>query len=350
MLKKNLKVNKKIKIQTELKLLRKELAKVKLEKAILEKCIGCLHASTQIKFKFVNQHLSSFSVKDMCRILDVSTSGYYKYRSRTLSRRAQYNLILLEEIKKIHYRNKKRYGSPRIAKELETLGFHASEKLIRKLMRSASLKSVFKRNYKVTTDSSHKYPIAENILDRKFTASNKNEVWVSDITYIKASFRWLYLTVIIDLFDRTVVGWALSTSLATKQTSIKALEMALANRHIKADSFLVFHSDRGIQYACKEFVQEISKHRSVIRSMSRKGNCWDNAVSESFFKTLKTELIYKKHYKTKQEAEESISAYIGTFYNTQRRHSHLDNLTIPEYNQQEDGMLNLYPCSPMPKK
>lgn len=204
-------------------------------------------------------------------------------------------------------------------------------------MKSASLKNVFKKKYRTTTDSCHKYPVLENILGRKFTASNKNETWVSDITYIKASFRWLYLTVIIDLFDRTVVGWALSTSFATKHTSIKALEMALANRQVKDDSCMVFHSDRGIQYACREFVQEISKHGSVIRRMSRKGNCWDNAVSESFFKTLKIELIYKKHYQTKQEAEESISEYIKTFYNTQRRRSYLDNLTIPEFtrNNQE---------------
>ena len=340
MQKQNIKVKRKIKIEVELKQPRKELAKVKLERAILEKCAGCLKAGTQVKFEFIGLHLSCFPVKDMCRILDISTSGYYKWRRRIPSKRDRHNLVLLEEIRKIYYRNKKRYGSPRIAKELEATGFHASEKLIRKLMKSASLKSVFKKKYRATTYSCHKYPVAENILDRGFTASNKNEAWVSDITYIKASFRWLYLTVIIDLFDRTVVGWALSTSLATKHTSIKALEIALANRQIKDDSCLIFHSDRGIQYACKEFVQEISKHGSVIRSMSRKGNCWDNAVSESFFKTLKIELIYTKHYETKQEAEESISEYIKTFYNTQRRHSYLDNLTIPEFtrNNSEQGI------------
>lgn len=331
-----IKVNKKNKILTELKQLRKELTKLKLERTILEKCAGCLQSSTKIKFEFIDRHISRFPVKNMCKILHVSTSGYYKWRNRAISKRDQHNLILLEEIKKIHYRNKKRYGSPRIAKELEASGFHASEKLIRKLMKSASLKSVFKKKYRITTDSSHKYPVAKNILDRKFTTSNKNEAWVSDITYIKSSFRWLYLTVIIDLFDRTVVGWALSTSLATKHTSMKALEMALANRQIKVDSPLVFHSDRGIQYSCKEFVQEISKHKSVIRSMSRKGNCWDNAVSESFFKTLKVELIYKNKYQSKQEAEASISEYIETFYNTNRRHRQLKNLTVLEYNQNID--------------
>jgi len=331
MQKQRIKVIKKNKIQSELKSLKKELAKVKLERNILEKCAGCLQALTQVKFEFIDQHLCCFPVKDMCKVLDVSTSGYYKWKTRTLSRRDKYNLILLEEIKKIHYRNKKRYGSPRIAKELEASGFHASEKLIRKLMKKASLRSVFKRKYRVITSSSHKYPVAKNILNREFTVTNKNEVWVSDITYIKASFRWLYLTVIIDLFDRTVVGWALSTSLAAKHTSVKALEMALTHRPITTGSSLIFHSDRGIQYACKEFIHELSKHKTVIRSMSRKGNCWDNSVSESFFKSIKIELIYQNQYLTKQQAEKSISEYIETFYNTRRRHSHLGNLTILEY-------------------
>ncbi|MFD2602953.1 IS3 family transposase [Flavobacterium suzhouense] len=330
MQKQNIKIVRKAKIQSELKSLKKELAKVKLEKNILEKCAGCLQTRTQVKFEFIDQHLSCFPVKDMCRILNVSTSGYYKWRSKTLSKREQHNLVLLEEIKKIHYRNKKRYGSPRIAKELEASGFHASEKLIRKLMKSASLQSVFKRKFKTTTDSSHKYPVAENILDRGFSVNNKNEVWVSDITYIKSSFRWLYLTVIIDLFDRTVIGWALSTSLSAKHTSLKALDMAITNSPVN-NSPLIFHSDKGIQYACKEFINELSKYKTVIRSMSRKGNCWDNAVSESFFKTLKVELVFQNNYQTKQQAESSISEYIETFYNISRRHSQLNNMTILEY-------------------
>lgn len=244
MQKQSIKIRRKAKIQSELKRLKKELAKVKLERNIIEKCAGCLQAHTQVKFEFIDQHISCFPVKDMCRILDVSTSGYYKWRNKTLSKRDQHNLVLLEEIKKIHYTNKKRYGSPRIARELEVSGFRASEKLIRKLMNSASLQSVFKRKYKTTTNSSHKYPVAENVLDGKFTVNKKNEVWVSDITYIKASFRWLYLTVIIDLFDRTVIGWALSTSLAAKHTSLKALEMAVTNSPVENNSPLVFHSDR----------------------------------------------------------------------------------------------------------
>jgi|SRR5690606_15063568 len=191
-MRKSIKSNSKIKIQAELKQLRKELRKIKNEKAILEKCAGCLQASTKIKFEFIDRQLSNFAVKDMCRILSVSSSGYYKWRSRTPSKRVQHNLVLLEEIKKVHYRNKKRYGSPRIAKELQALGFHASEKLIRKLMKSASLESVFKRKFRATTNSSHKYPIVENKLQRNFQVYRENEVWVSDITYIWAGKRWLY--------------------------------------------------------------------------------------------------------------------------------------------------------------
>ncbi|MUV04667.1 IS3 family transposase [Flavobacterium rakeshii] len=333
MQKQNIKVKGKIKIQAELKQLRKELAKVKLEKAILEKCAECLQARTQVKFEFIDQHLSYFPVKDMCRVLDVSTIGYYKWRSKTLSKRDQYNLVLLEQIKKIHYRNKKRYGSPRIAKELKALGFHASEKLIRKLMKSASLESVFKRKFRITTNSSHKYPIVENKLQRSFQAHRENEVWVSDITYVWAGKRWLYFTVIIDLYDRKVVGWSLSTTLKTRYTTVEAFKKAITNRPIRENSSLIFHSDRGIQYACKEFVEELRPYKSVSRSMSRKGDCWDNAVSESFFKTIKTELVYQNSYQNKHQAEISIAYYIENFYNVKRRHSFLDNRNIFENNQ-----------------
>lgn len=315
----------------KLKRLTKELAKVKIELDLLKKFRKHLSSNTQVKFECIEENLKRYTVKDLCTALGVSTSGYYKWKNRTPSKTEQYNLILLEQIKEIHFRNKKRYGSPRIAKELEAIGFSASEKHIRKLMKRASLQSIFKGKFKSTTNSSHKYPIAENILNREFTVNNENEAWVSDITYIKASFRWLYLTVVIDLFDRKVIGWTLSTSLAAKHTSIKALKLAIINRPIKDNSYLIFHSDRGVQYACEEFISELSKYKSISRSMSRKGNCWDNAVSESFFKTLKMELIYQNNYESKQDAERSISEYIDKFYNTQRRHSYLGNHTISEY-------------------
>lgn len=267
----------------------------------------------------------------MCKVFKVSKSGYYKWLIRLPSKREIYNQILLEEIKIIFYQSKKRYGSPRIAKELEILGFKASKQLVRKLMKRSFLQSIVKRKFKVTTDSSHKYPVVENKLNREFNVSRESQAWVSDITYVRTGQGWLYLTSVIDLFDRKVIGWALSATMRAKDTSIKAFKMALINRPIKNNQSLIFHSDRGIQYACEEFVCELNKHKSIIRSMSRKGNCWDNAVAESFFKTLKVELVYQNRYQTRQEAELSIFEYIETFYNTKRRHKHLNNLTILEY-------------------
>jgi putative transposase len=239
--------------------------------------------------------------------------------------------MVLEEIKRIFTKSRCRYGSPRIAKELEMINIKASRQLVAKLMRINHMRSIVKRKFKITTDSSHKYPVVQNILNREFNVAHQNAVWVSDITYIRTSQGWLYLTIVIDLFDRQVIGWSLSHTMKARDTSIKSFKMALINRPINPNQLLIYHSDRGIQYACQEFVSELNRHESVIRSMSRKGNCWDNAVAESFFKTLKVELIYQNKYKTKEEAELSIFEYIETFYNTNRRHKQLNNLTILEY-------------------
>ena len=323
----------KLKTQKEFKLLNKELIKVKKERDIIIKCSQYLSAPKKARFEFIKQNVSCFRVKDMCRVLCVSKSGYYKWLVRTPSKRDQHNQILLKEITKIHFKNKKRYGSPRIARELKAIGINASEKLIRKLMKSASLETVFKRKFRITTNSSHKYPIVENKLQRSFQAHRENEVWVSDITYIWAGKRWLYLTVIIDLYDRKLVGWSLSTTLKTRYTTVEALKKATTNRPIRENSSLIFHSDRGTQYACREFVEELNKCKSIIRSMSRKGNCWDNAVSESFFKTIKTELIHQNNYQNKREAEQSIAEYIEIYYNAVRRHVYLDNLNMKEYHK-----------------
>jgi transposase InsO family protein/transposase-like protein len=321
----------------QIKRLRKELDKVKMEVDILKKATHILSSDTLTKFKFIKQQIYFYPVASMCTILGVSRSGYYYWNDRKPSKRALRNLALIEQIKIIHYRNKERYGSPRLARELETVGFHVSKKLIRKLMKQASLKTVFKRKFKITTDSSHAYPVAENKLDREFTVNRENKVWVSDITYIRTAKRWLYLTTVIDLFDRKVIGWTLSTSITARNTSTRAFRMAHANRPITDNSPLTFHSDRGIQYACREFVSELSKHKSVTRSMSGKGNYWDNAVVESFFKTLKMELIYQNNFGNKYEAELAITEYIENFYNTTRRHKHLDNLNIFEYQKLQSG-------------
>ena len=269
----------------------------------------------------------------MCRVMKVSVSGYYKWLTKPTSAREEYNKYLTKEIHHVYKTSRRRYGSPRITKELKMRGIRASQPLVAKLMRNEQIRSIIKKKFKVTTDSSHNYPVVENKLNREFTVKKSNLVWVSDLTYVHTAQGWVYLTTMIDLFDRKVIGWALSSTMKTKDTVIPAFRMAKLNRPLKTEQKLLFHSDRGIQYACEEFVNELSKHSNIERSMSRKGNCWDNAVAESFFKTLKVELIYQNKYQTRTEAELSIFEYIEGWYNQNRRHKQLNNLTITEFHK-----------------
>lgn len=269
----------------------------------------------------------------MCRVMKVSVSGYYKWKHRVPTAREEYNKFLVNEIKKVHGTSKRRYGSPRITKELKMQGIKASQPLVAKLMKKEKIRSIIKRKFKVTTDSSHKYPVVENKLMQEFTVKEMNNTWVSDLTYVPTAQGWVYLTTVIDLFDRKVIGWSLSSTMKTKETTVPAFRMAKLNRPLKAEQKLIFHSDRGIQYACDEFVTELENFPAIERSMSRKGNCWDNAVAESFFKSLKVELIYQNKYQTRHEAALSIFEYIEGWYNQNRRHKQLNNLTIPEFHK-----------------
>lgn len=265
--------------------------------------------------------------------MKVSTSGYYKWTKKVPSRREERRKMLVKEIKDVYEKSKRRYGSPRITRELKERKIPASQPFVARLMRKEKIRSIVKKKFKVTTDSSHSYPVVENKLMQNFVVSAKNQVWVSDLTYIPTKEGWLYLTTVIDLFDRKVIGWALSDRMYAGRTTIPAIRMALLNRPLDKKKKLIFHSDRGIQYACEEFVTELAQQDNIERSMSRKGNCWDNAVAESFFKTIKVELIYQNRYQTRKEAELSIFEYIEGWYNTGRRHKHLNNLTIREFNQ-----------------
>lgn len=270
-----------------------------------------------------------FPVEKMCKVLGLCRSSYYHWKNSKPSIRDQENKILEKMIKEIHLRSNGTYGSPRISKELKELGFSASKPRVARLMKSYGIQSKIRKKWKVTTNSSHKYPIVPNKLNREFTTENPNEVWVSDITYIATKEGWLYLTMVLDLWDRKIIGWALSKTMYAKDTVIPAWKMANDNRKITAP--LIFHSDRGIQYACKEFTNHLKQNELVTRSMSRKGNCWDNAVAESFFKTLKTELVYHQDYRTRKQAELEVFDYIETWYNRQRRHSALGGLTMLEF-------------------
>lgn len=190
-----------------------------------------------------------------------------------------------------------------------------------------------KKKFRITTNSEHKFPIAKNHLNKEFITDTPNQVWVSDITYLRSKEGSSYLTTVIDLYDRKVIGWSLSNRMHATQTVIPAFKMAKINRPISNQQQLIFHLDRGVQYACDVFRNELKNSKNIIQSVSRRGNCWDNAVAESFFKTLKTELIYHNKYQTIKQLELSVFEYIETWYNKKRRHSHLCNLTIFENEQ-----------------
>jgi putative transposase len=261
----------------------------------------------------------------MCKVLKVSISGYYYWRKHPVGERQTKEAHLLSHIQTIYTGSHGRYGSPRIADELKERGVNASRNRVARLMNKADIRSIICKKYRVqTTDSDHAYPVANNLLNRNFDAERLAQKWVSDITYIRTGEGWLYLTAILDLADRKVVGWSLSESLKAVDTSVAAWQMATKNRPVHRE--LLFHSDRGIQYACTEFRDHL-KEWPVVQSMSRKGNCWDNAVAESFFKTLKSEMIYHANFATRQQAKVATFEYIEGWYNRRRKHSALGYLT-----------------------
>ncbi len=265
----------------------------------------------------------------MCRVFKISKSSYYHWFKSDPSKRWLENEELLMRINAIFDYSSKTYGSPRIKEELQRQGFQVSRPRVARIMKAAGIRAAKPRRFVVTTDSKHNYPVAPNILNREFTATRPAQVWVSDITYIKTSRGWLYLTVIIDLFDRKVVGWSMSKGMTTEEIIIPAWRMAVNNRSINQK--LIFHSDRGIQYACTKFTNILNANKWVQRSMSRKGNCWDNAVAESFFKTIKVEAVYNETYHDHNHAKLALFKWIETWYNRKRRHSALGYKTMEEF-------------------
>ena len=232
-------------------------------------------------------------------------------------------------IRSVYRESKGRYGSPKITQELRFKGMRVSRPRVARIMRSEGIKSIIQKRYRVsTTDSKHNYPVADNHLKRNFKTQAPGQVWVSDITFVRTGQGWLYLTVVMDLFDRKVIGWALSRTMAAADTILAAWKMALINRPITSQ--LIFHSDRGVQYASQEF-REALKEKPVTQSMSRKGDCWDNAVAESFFKILKSELISHCHYISQMHAKNDVFEFIEIWYNRKRRHSYLGYLTPEEF-------------------
>lgn len=260
----------------------------------------------------------------------ISKSGYYNWLGRGPSKRWSENEVITVAVRDIFKDSFGSYGAPRIKAELSKKGYRVSRPRVARIMRANNLFARRKRKFRFTTDSNHNYPIAPNILNQDFTVDRENQVWVSDITYIQTKQGWMYLTVIIDLFHRKVVGWAMSRTLSTNDTIIPAWKMAVISNTITKE--LIFHSDRGSQYASYSFTNILKSYNGWVKqSMSRKGNCWDNAVAESFFKSLKVEWVYKHDYGLRSEAELSIFQWIETWYNRRRIHSTLGYKTIEEF-------------------
>lgn len=269
-----------------------------------------------------------FPVTKMCRTFKVSPSGYHRWKTASISARAAENIKLVERIKYIHHETDRIYGSPRITACLRDEGMKVSRPRVARLMKKHDIQSKMRRKYKVTTDSQHKYPISPDLLNRNFTADKPGKVWTSDITYVRTREGWLYLTVVLDLFNRRIVGWSMSDRMTASATVLPALEQACVRCRPKTG--LIFHSDRGVQFACNDFREQLS-YCQMIQSMSGKGDCYDNAVTESFFSTLKKELVYDHTYRTRREARQSIFRYIEIFYNRIRKHSSLGYLSPDQF-------------------
>lgn len=272
-----------------------------------------------------------FSVEKMCKVFKISISAYFEWSSGKSNKRLERELKIKELIEKVFDESRYTYGSPRVWQAIKQAENNpkVSRSLIARVMKKYGFVSVHRKKFKVTTDSKHSLATSENILDRKFSAEKPAQKWVSDITYISTLEGWLYLTTVIDLYDRKIIGWSLSTGMKTTETIIKAWRMAVLNRPLNGE--LIFHSDRGVQYASVNFRNILNVNSEIIQSMSRKGNCWDNAVAESFFKTLKKECVYQNKFKTIQEAKLKVFDYIEQFYNKNRIHSALKNKTIENF-------------------
>jgi putative transposase len=272
-----------------------------------------------MNFKFIKNNHSRFTVKKMCQNLSVSESGYYRWLKVPVSNRAKINAILTCRIVELYEEHNGMVGSPMLTADLraESKFASVSQKRVARLMKTKGLQCKYVKKFKTTTDSNHKEPIAKNLLNRNFKVSSPNTVWVGDITYLKVGKEWCYLSVFIDLFSRIVVGWDLSATL-DRTSTIKAFNKALLRRN--PCKGLMVHSDRGIQYASGDF-REVLRKNSCIQSMSRKGNCWDNAVAESFFHTLKGQYSNHTHFTDRRSAELGLFNYIEAYYNHRRRHS-----------------------------
>lgn len=282
-----------------------------------------------MRFAFIDVEKASYPMRILCRVLQVSRSGYYAWRARKPSARNLEDERLRPKIVEAFKIGRGTYGSPRVRAELVDQGFEIGRKRVARLMRELGLQGVSPRKFRVTTNSDHDHPIAENVLDRNFEASGPNEKWATDITYIYTGEGWLYLAVVMDLYARRIVGWSTAADLKT-ELCLDALQMALDHRTDVEG--LIHHSDRGVQYASDRYREALTAE-GIECSMSRRANCWDNSVAESFFGTLKNELIYRRPWSTREEARDAIGEYIEIFYNRIRRHSTIGDMSPAKFEE-----------------
>ncbi len=282
-----------------------------------------------MRFAFIDVEKALYPMRILCRVLEVSRSGYYAWRARKPSARALEDERLRPKVVEAFKIGRGTYGSPRVRDELVDQGFEIGRKRVARLMREMGLRGVTPRKFRVTTDSNHDDPIAENVLDRNFEALGPNRKWATDITYVYTGEGWLYLAVVMDLYSRRIVGWSTADHLKTG-LCLDALQMALDHR--MGVEGLIHHSDRGVQYASARY-RDVLAAQGIECSMSRRANCWDNAVAESFFGTLKNELIYRRPWSTREEARDAIGEYIEIFYNRIRRHSTIGGMSPAKFEE-----------------
>jgi len=284
-----------------------------------------------MKFQLIHQERRWHDLDALCRAMKVTRGGYYTWLRRRPTARNHANVVLLSQIRRIHNESGRSYGSPRVHDQLQQEGVRCGRKRVEHLMRDNAIKAKQKKKYTpTTTDSAHSMPVAPNILNRQFQRRNPNEVWLADITYIDTDEGWLYLAAVMDLFSRRIVGWSVGDQIH-RHLPLRALQMAVQRR--RPGKGVIHHSDRGSQYASAEYQAEL-KTNEMICSMSRKGNCWDNAPMESWFHSLKVEVIRDERFATRQQAFATISDYIEVFYNRQRIHSSIGSVSPVDFEEQ----------------
>ena len=290
-----------------------------------------------MRYLCIDRCRNQYPVRMMCRVLKVSKSGYYAWRTRPESARAKTDRELTRVIRRLHGETNGVYGSPKIRDELKDVGYHYGRHKVARLMRIAGLRGCPKRRFRVTTKRDPSHPVANNLLAQDFATDAPNQCWAADITYLATNQGWLYLAVVMDLYSRRIVGWSMNRWI-NRHLVIDALRMALDAR--QPAGALIHHSDRGAQYTSDDFRDELDKH-GIQSSMSGRGNCYDNAVVESFFGLLKRERVNRVRYRTRDEAKADVFDYIEVFYNRKRRHGYLGNISPAAFEKQTSGLYEM---------